>query len=177
MHEDHLDTAQLTRLSYHYYLKFLLFFQSTPLGSLNGGIEIILSNKMKRRLGSADLYSRQIHLNARYFNNKPRLLPYTIFHEMNHVWLYDCYKDPSHTRSFYQKMSEFESTGLDVDPDVHIHRRMAPERPFVYTCPSCSYRWFMNKKLRRKTMCANCEPKGKFYLKPLLTRPNSTTEL
>ena len=132
LYEDHLDAIQLTKLAYQYYLKFLVFFQNTELGSLNGGIEIILSNKMKRRLGSADLCSHQIHLNGKYFRSKPKLLPYTIFHEMTHIWLYDCYRDPSHTRTFYKKMSEFDSTGLDIDQDVHIHRRMAPERKNIY---------------------------------------------
>ncbi len=52
----------------------------------------------------AHLFESKITLNSRYFIKDPRLLPYTLFHELVHLWLYDCFLDPGHTWRFYDKM-------------------------------------------------------------------------
>lgn len=151
-----LTRPQLEAYAYDYYLRFLPFFREQPEGSLLPGVEITYSRRMRQRLGTADLFHHRISLNETYFREDPRLLPYTLFHELVHVWLYDCLLDPGHNRRFYQKMLHFEATGLPVDPGVHIHERIASEAKFVYFCDGCQNRWYTNRADKCGLYCAYC---------------------
>ncbi len=151
-----LTEEELTLLAESYLEMFLPFFTNQAEGSINPQITLRFSSKMKQKLGLAYLFEHKIRLNLSYFRTDPSLLPYTLFHEMTHIWLYDCMFDPGHTKRFYNKMSEFQVTGLAVDPDVHVHRRIAPEGKFVYICPNCSNRWFMRERLTYTIFCGHC---------------------
>lgn len=151
-----LSENELTVLAETYLEMFLPFFTNQAEGSINSQMTLQFSPKMKQKLGLAYLFEHKIRLNLSYFRKDPTLLPYTLFHEMTHIWLYDCMLDPGHTKRFYNKMSEFQVTGLAVDPDVHIHRRIAPEGNFVYICPNCSNRWFMRERLKYTIFCGHC---------------------
>jgi predicted SprT family Zn-dependent metalloprotease len=162
---------QLVALAYDYYLRFLPFFQDQPEGSIEAGVEIEFTKRMRQKLGLAYLFEHKIRLNLAYFAKDPSLLPYTLFHEMTHLWLYDCLLDPGHTRRFYNKMREFESTGLPIDPDVHIHVRVAPEGKHVYSCPNCKNRWYLRDRLTYSIYCGHCFDKEgvEYYAKRLKT--------
>lgn len=151
-----LSADELTALAESYLERFLPFFTNQKEGSINPNITLQLSAKMQQKLGLAFLFEHKIRLNLSYFRKDPSLLPYTLFHEMTHMWLYDCMLDPGHTKRFYNKMTEFQETGLAVDPDVHVHRRIAPEGKFVYICPNCSNRWFMRERLKYAIYCGHC---------------------
>lgn len=151
-----LSSEELTALAESYLEMFLPFFTNQAEGSINPDITLQLSGKMKQKLGLAFLFEHKIRLNLSYFRKDPSLLPYTLFHEMTHIWLYDCMLDPGHTQRFYNKMAEFQATGLAIDPDVHVHRRIAPEGKFVYICPNCSNRWFMRERLKYSIYCGHC---------------------
>ena len=103
-----LKISELEGFSYDYFLRFLPFFRNQPEGSLHPGTVIKFTGRMKRKLGVADMSKHEIRLNKNYFLKDPKLLPYTLFHEMVHLWLFDCYLDPGHTKRFYQKMKHFE---------------------------------------------------------------------
>ena len=151
-----LDRTALQAFAYDYFLRMLPFFRDQPEGSLRPGVQIEFTGRMRQKLGLALLFEHRIRLNLNYFLKDPRLLPYTLFHEMTHLWLYDCYLDPGHTKRFYRKMGEFEQTGLPIDQEVHIHQRHAPEAKFVYVCPNCNNRWFVAKKVRGSIYCGHC---------------------
>jgi predicted SprT family Zn-dependent metalloprotease len=167
----------LQAFAYDFYLRFLPFFRDQPEGSLSPSVEIEFTTRMRQKLGLAYLFEHKIRLNQSYFAKDPSLLPYTLFHEMTHLWLYDCQLDPGHTRRFYNKMREFESTGLPVDPDVHIHTRVAPEGKYVYSCPNCKNRWYLRDRLRYSIYCGHCfDREGvEYYAKRLkvLSRPEA----
>ena len=150
--QQNLSEQEFSSFAYGYYLKFLPYFPG-----IHGGITIELSRRLKRILGSADLKNRVVALNWNYFRNTPHLVPYTIFHELTHLWLYDCNYDPSHTRRFYAKMAEFEETGLPIDNKVHIHRRLVTEGKHISQCPCCKFKWFTQKKMRLNTICRSCK--------------------
>ncbi len=161
-----LSRQQLEAFAYHYFLKFLMFFRDQPEGSIRPGLEIKYSAKMKHKLGLADLFNHNIRLNYNYFRKDPALLPYTLFHEMIHIWLYNCDLDPGHTRRFYFKMKFFEATKLPIDQKVHIHKRVASEAKFVFTCPNCKNKWFTNSpKEDKRLYCGFCyeQSKEKYY--------------
>jgi predicted SprT family Zn-dependent metalloprotease len=164
-----IDRPSLEALAYDYYVRFMPFFRNQPEGCLLPGVQIDFNSRMKQKLGLAYLFERKIKLNLNYFSRDPRLLPYTLFHELIHVWLYDCLLDPGHTRRFYVKMNEFRATGLPVDQAVHIHRRLAPEAKYIYSCPNCQNRWYVREKLRHAIYCGHCfEKTGKeFFARPL----------
>ena len=146
LHEKRTFTKkELIGFIYDYYIKFTPFFKNQEEGSLLGGIEIILSSKLRQGLGLANIFDRTIKLNEKYFTKDPTLIPYTLFHELTHIWLYDCYKDPSHTKNFYKKMKDFTTTHLPIDPKVYIHSRIVNDSKFIYICPNCKKRWFSNK--------------------------------
>jgi predicted SprT family Zn-dependent metalloprotease len=147
---------ELLAFAYDFYERFLPFFTNQPEGSLVFDIDIELTARMRQKLGLAYLFEHKIRLNEAYFAKDPSLLPYTLFHEMTHLWLYDCLLDPGHTRRFYNKMAEFETTGLPVDPDVHIHTRVAPEGKYVYSCPNCKNRWYLRDRLKYSIYCGHC---------------------
>ena len=161
-----IELEKLRAFAYDFYLRFLPFFKNQPEGSISVGVTLEFTKKMRQKLGLALLFEHKIRLNEHYFAQDPRLLPYTLFHEMTHIWLYDCNLDPGHTRRFYNKMAEFNRTGLMVDETVHIHDRVAPEAKFVYQCPNCYNRWFMRDKLRRKIFCGHCFDREKIEYYP-----------
>ncbi len=166
-----MSRDQLVVLAYDYYLRFLPFFQDQAEGTIEAGVEIEFTQRMRQKLGLAYLFEHKIRLNQSYFAKDPSLLPYTLFHEMTHLWLYDCLLDPGHTRRFYNKMHEFESTGLPIDPDVHIHVRVAPEGKYVYSCPNCKNRWYLRDRLNYSIYCGHCFDKEgvEYYAKRLKT--------
>ena len=172
-----LSKEELQAFAYDYYLRFLPFFKKQPEGSITPGVEIEFTSRMRQKLGLAYLFEHKIRLNQAYFANDPSLLPYTLFHEMTHLWLYDCLLDPGHTRRFYNKMAEFERTGLPIDPDVHIHSRVAPEGKFIYCCPNCKNRWYLRDVLRYSIYCGHCYDREgiEYYAKRLktITRPDA----
>lgn len=151
-----LKKSDLQAYSYDYFLRFLPLFKDQFEGSIGPGVLIEFTRRMRQKLGLAYLFERKIKLNQDYFATDPRLLPYTLFHELTHLWLYDCYLDPGHTRRFYNKMAEFAQTGLPIDPDVHIHRRVAAEGKHIYGCPNCNNRWYLKDRLRHKIYCGHC---------------------
>ena len=172
-----LTREELGEFAYDYYDRFLPFFTNQEEGSLEAEVGVEFTVRMRQKLGLAYLFEHKIRLNQAYFAEDPSLLPYTLFHEMAHLWLYDCLLDPGHTRRFYNKMAEFESTGLPIDPDVHIHTRVAPEGKFVYTCPNCRNRWYLHDRLRYAIYCGHCFDKEgvEYYAKRLKTpsRPDA----
>jgi SprT-like family len=84
-----------------------------------------LSTRMARALGMCYPERRRIALNEPYFLKNPRYLPYTLYHEMVHMFLYDAGRPWGHTREFYALMEEFPSEKYPTDPNVHIHGRQA----------------------------------------------------
>lgn len=154
--EPSLSMKEMQVFAYSYYLRFLLFFKNQPEGSISPGVELDFSNRLKNKMGMAYLFEGKIKLNAPYFLRDPRLLPYTLFHELVHLWLYDSYLDPGHTWRFYEKMKTFESTGLPVDRDVHIHKRKQSESKFILCCTGCNQRWFLKKLPSRYGYCGQC---------------------
>lgn len=166
-----MSKEELVALAYDYYLRFLPFFENQVEGSIEAGVEIEFTQRMRQKLGLAYLFEHKIRLNQAYFAKDPALLPYTLFHEMTHLWLYDCLLDPGHTRRFYNKMQEFEATGLPIDPDVHIHVRVAPEGKYVYSCPNCKNRWYLRDRLNYSIYCGHCFDKEgvEYYAKRLKT--------
>lgn len=168
-----LNKAELQAYAYDFYLRFLPFFKNQPEGSLGSGVVIEFTQRMRHKLGLANLFARSIKLNQRYFSTDPKLLPYTLFHELTHLFLYDCYFDPGHTRRFYLKMKDFERTGLPIDKQVHIHRRIANESRYVYVCPGCDHRWYVNERAHKRLSCGHCwehKEKTEFPLKHLNRR-------
>lgn len=166
-----LTKDELVQFAYDYFERFLPFFTDQPEGSIELNVDIELTTRMRQKLGLAYLFEHKIRLNQAYFAKDPSLLPYTLFHEMTHLWLYDCLLDPGHTRRFYNKMAEFDRTGLPVDPDVHIHTRVAPEGKYVYSCPNCKNRWYLRDRLRYSIYCGHCYDREgiEYYAKRLKT--------
>jgi predicted SprT family Zn-dependent metalloprotease len=151
-----LEREELREFAYDYYERFLPFFTAQPEGSLVHPVNIDFTRRMRQKLGLAYLFEHKIRLNEAYFAEDPSLLPYTLFHELTHLWLYDCLYDPGHTRRFYNKMQEFSRTGLPIDPDVHIHTRVAAEGKYVYSCPNCKNRWYLRDRLTYSIYCGHC---------------------
>ncbi len=89
----------------------------------NVGVEF--SGRMARALGMCYPERRRIALNEPYFLKNPCYLPYTLYHEMVHMFLFDAGRPWGHTREFYSLMEEFPSTKYPADPNVHIHMRQA----------------------------------------------------
>lgn len=151
-----LKMEALRAFAYDYYLRFLPFFRNRAEGSLSPGTSIEFTRRMTQKLGLALLFEHKIRLNETYFSGDPALLPYTLFHEMIHLWLYDCHFDPGHTKRFYVKMDEFRATGLPIDETVHVHSRIVPESSLVYQCPNCLNRWYLKEALKTSIYCGHC---------------------
>jgi predicted SprT family Zn-dependent metalloprotease len=128
-------------------------------------IIIEVSPRMTAKIGLALLFENRIKLSEAYFCRSPHYLPYTVFHELTHLWLYHQGFDPGHTSKFYEKMKEFTQTGYLVDPEVHIHTRLAPESKYVYTCENCSNRWHLRDQLDYEIFCGHCwrVEKNRYY--------------
>ncbi|MCX6115952.1 MAG: SprT-like domain-containing protein [Proteobacteria bacterium] len=139
---------------------FLDFFKPNfidqKLGSLSANVQIEVSKRMTSKIGLALLFENKIRLNESYFVKHPHYLPYTLFHELTHLWLYHCGLDPGHTRRFYDKMEEFRATGYLVDPEIHIHTRLSPESRFIYRCTNCKNRWHLKDSLDHHIFCGLC---------------------
>lgn len=147
----------LLSLAWGYFRAFLPYFTDQPEGSLKADQVVIeLTGRMRQKLGLAYLFDHRIRLNRAYFLEDPTLLPFTLFHEMTHMWLYDCHLDPGHTQRFYNKMREFDRTGLPKDPEVYIHTRVASEARYVYSCPNCRNRWYLRDLLGYSIYCGHC---------------------
>ena len=84
-----------------------------------------LSSRMGNTLGMCYPERRRIALNEEYFLRDPRYLPFTLHHEMVHMFLWDAGRDWGHTREFYALMEEFPAERYPVDPNVHVHARQA----------------------------------------------------
>lgn len=152
-----MSEEALLKLGGIYFRSFLPFFIDQPEGSIDADrVTIELAGRMRQKLALAYLFEHRIRLNRAYFCEDPSLLPHTLFHEMTHIWLYDCHLDPGHTRRFYHKMLEFDRTGLPKDPDVHVHTRFASEARYVYSCPNCKNRWYMRDHLGYSIFCGYC---------------------
>ena len=165
-----LSKTELETFAYDYFLRFLPFFRNQSDGSLKVGTTITFNRKMRQRLGLAVLFEHQVRLNEVYFAKQPRLLPYTLFHELTHLWLYDCERDPGHTVGFYRKMQDFLATGLPVDTEVHIHTRKAQESPYIYRCPSCQNRWHTRQINPQALFCGYCYDNQQIKVFPTLHR-------
>ena len=175
-HPNKLDRDAALVLMQDTFATFLPFFQNQPEGSLRSKIAIKFSTRMSQKLGLAYLFAGKIHLNWHYFKEKLHLMPYTLFHEMTHMWLYDCYFDPGHTVRFYKKMNDFGRTGLPVDPEVLVHTRVAPEGRYVYSCPRCQNRWFRRDALPHSIFCGQCyDGEGVQYIAELTIRDDSNS--
>ena len=169
-----LDHHAATVLLEDTYRKFLPFFQNQVEGSIRPNVAIKFSTRMRQKLGLAYLFAGKIHLNWRYFREQLHLMPYTLFHEMTHMWLYDSYLDPGHTVRFYRKMNDFYETGLPTDPEVLVHSRVAPEGRYVYSCPHCRNRWFRRDALEHSIYCGHCyDSAGVQYIAELTVRETS----
>ena len=150
------EKEDLELLADYFFELFSPRFLNTHSKHVGPPTTIEFSNKMKNKVGLAVLFENKIRLSLSYFANSPQLLPYTIFHEMTHLWLYHSGFDPGHTRRFYQKMLEFEQTGYLIDREVHVHTRLAAEGNYVYICGNCTNRWHLKEELRHNIYCALC---------------------
>lgn len=150
------DQEDLELLAEYFFDLFLPRFVATPEGGLESGTRIEFSKKMRNKVGLAVLFENKIRLSLSYFQQNPQFLPYTIFHEMTHLWLYHSGFDPGHTKRFYEKMAEFQETGYKIDPEVHVHTRLAAEGSYVYICSNCENRWHLKEELDHDIYCALC---------------------
>jgi predicted metal-dependent hydrolase len=89
------------------------------------GIQFEVSGRMERALGMCYPTKRMIRLNRTYFLSRQALLPYTLFHELVHQYLYDLGEPWGHTAQFYALMEVFPAHRFPRDPNVHIHERQA----------------------------------------------------
>jgi predicted SprT family Zn-dependent metalloprotease len=158
------EKEDLELLADYFFDLFLPRFSSQDDRGRNVGLKlgtvIEFSSRMKNKVGLAVLFENKIRLSLHYFLANPQFLPYTIFHEMTHLWLYHLGFDPGHTRRFYQKMLEFDETGYLIDPEVHVHTRLAAEGRYVYICKNCENRWHLREQLSHNIYCALCFKKS-----------------
>jgi len=156
MKRPRISREDLQQLAEYYFERFLPFFTNQKEGSINPQAKIEFSRKMKQKMGLAYLFEQKIRLNESYFLADPKFLAYTLFHEMTHLWLYNCNLDPGHTERFYGKMQEFTKTGLPIDKEVHIHTRVVPEGKYIYLCDNCGNRWHLRDQLEYDIYCGLC---------------------
>ncbi len=167
-----LSRDELTHFAESYFEQFLFFFTDQREGSLDPRTKIEFSSRMKSKMGLTYLFEQKIRLNRNYFAYHPEMIPYTLYHEMTHLWLYNCRLDPGHTRRFYEKMAEFKNTGCPVDPKVHIHKRFIPEAKFIYFCENCGNRWYIRDKIKTQIYCGLCfDPQENSELVTLTLEP------
>ena len=150
------EKEDLELLAEYFFELFLPRFVGQDEGSIRATTSIEFSRKMRNKVGLAVLFENKIRLSLTYFQLNPQCLPYTIFHEMAHLWLYHSGFDPGHTKRFYKKMLEFEDTGYLIDPEVHVHTRLAAEGRYVYICNNCENRWHLKEELDHNIYCALC---------------------
>ena len=150
------EREDLELLAGYFFDLFLPHFNGQKDGALRSGTRIEFSKKMRNKVGLAVLFENKIRLSLHYFKANPQFLPYTMFHEMTHLWLYHSGFDPGHTKRFYEKMAEFAKTGYRIDPEVHVHTRLAAEGSYVYICNNCENRWHLKDELDHNIYCALC---------------------
>ena len=155
--ESRLKTLALNNYLGKVFDDLKLRFHHTPIKSIQS-VEVSLefTRKLGRKLGLTFLFDRKIYLNFNYFQRFPERLPYTLFHEMTHLWLYDSFYDPNHTARFYQKMHEFHGTKYPVDKEVKNPRFFAKEAEYIYQCPQCANRWHLHETLTYSMYCGPC---------------------
>ena len=86
-------------------------------------VEFRLSGRMERALGLCYPTKRLIKINVSYFSERVAFLPYTVFHELVHLFLYDLGRPWGHTAEFYSLMECFPVERYMKDPNVHIHEK------------------------------------------------------
>jgi predicted SprT family Zn-dependent metalloprotease len=86
-------------------------------------VEFALSGRMERALGLCYPTKRLIKINSSYFASRLVFLPYTVFHELIHLFLYDLNHPWGHTAEFYALMECFPLEKYMKDPNVHIHEK------------------------------------------------------
>ena len=151
-----LSRAELMHLAESYFEIFLPYFTDQAEGSLDPHTLINFSSRMKTKMGLTYLFEQKIRLNESYFAQFPKMIPYTLFHEMTHLWLYNCRLDPGHTQKFYKKMEQFSFTGFAVDERVYVHKRVVPEAKHIYCCENCGNRWYIRDKIETQIFCGLC---------------------
>lgn len=87
-------------------------------------VSVEFSERLGDALGICYPEDRVIRLSASYFSRYARLLPYTLYHEMVHQFLFDIKRPWSHNEQFYYLMELFPRA-YEVDRNVHIHMRSA----------------------------------------------------
>jgi predicted SprT family Zn-dependent metalloprotease len=88
-------------------------------------VELLTSTRLNTAIGMCYPTKRRIVVNENYFLTWPSYLPYTLYHEMVHLFLYDIQQPWGHTKEFYAIMEDFPSHIYPIDPNVHIHERHA----------------------------------------------------
>lgn len=106
-------------------LRQLTYEEITTRPHVLKNVGLDFSERMARALGMCYPERRRIALNAPYFHQNPHYLPYTLYHEMVHMFLFDAGRPWGHTREFYALMEEFPASKYPTDPNVHIHMRRA----------------------------------------------------
>jgi predicted SprT family Zn-dependent metalloprotease len=150
------EKEDLELLADYFFEQFLPLFGGSKDPGIKSGTIIEFSKRMKNKIGLAMLFENKIRLSLNYFSANTQFLPYTVYHEMTHLWLYHLGFDPGHTSRFYQKMLEFNQTGYRIDPEVHVHSRLAAEGSYVYICKNCENRWHLREELEHDIYCALC---------------------
>lgn len=134
-----------------------LRFVNNPVHSIPLGIPTFeFTKKLRSKLGITLLFDRKIFLNECYFSLYPERLPYTLYHELTHLWLYDSFYDPNHTPRFYKKMREFYRTRYPIDLEVKNQGFLEKEAKLIYQCPRCHHRWHLHEPLTYSMYCGPC---------------------
>ena len=125
----------VTRLKNELYMRFIEFapillkhlryeeLKSRPDCLRN--VSLQLSVRQVRAVGMCYPEKRKIVLNQNYFLKNPQYLPYTLYHELVHLFLFDAGRPWGHTKEFYLLMEDFPVHKHPLDPNVHIHEQRA----------------------------------------------------
>jgi predicted SprT family Zn-dependent metalloprotease len=153
----HQDKSKLNQLGLQLLPELLPFFTQTAEGSLEASkVRLQFTPKLKRSLGISFIFDHLIQLNIEYFKEFPQRLAHTLFHELTHLWLYDCNHDPGHTERFFIKMADFNGTGYPFDHEMTTLSRSVKEAPFIYRCSRCSRRWYLHQVSSYSIYCGQC---------------------
>ncbi len=153
----HQEKSKLNQLGLHLLAEFLPFFTQTKEGTLESSrVKIQFTPKLKRSLGISFIFDHLIQLNIQYFREFPDRLAHTLFHELTHLWLYDCNLDPGHTERFFMKMADFKGTGYPLDHEMAALSCCVKEAPFIYHCTRCHRRWHLHQVSSYSIYCGQC---------------------
>lgn len=179
MRKNYPDRVNLASYVIKIFEELKSIFQFSPLpsqGELSASIEF--NKSLGKKLGVTFLFDRIIFLNFNYFRKHPERLPYTLFHEMTHLWLYESFYDPNHTARFYKKMNEFQKTHYPIDSEVKNLRFFEKEAEHLYQCPHCSHRWYLHNPLTYSMYCGPCyDRQGVKFTLMLKTRDQAIHDL